>query len=167
MSLWTRILLTALVLMLLPAYAAVAGAQGTGLQISISPITGPGGTNIAVTGTGAQVDLPIQVMLVTSGETGDGALTVVQVDPDVNGGFAANLVVPASTADGRYAVRAEQRSLQGSLLQFYWVSFSVGDVLIPETGGLPGTTLTITAILAALLVLGLLFQGTRLVLHRR
>jgi len=167
MSLWTRILLTMLVLMLLPGYAAVAGAEGTTLQINISPITGPSGTNIAVTGTGAQADLPVQVMLVSDGETGDGAITVVQVDPDTNGGFAANLVVPANAVDGRYAVRAEQRSLQGTLLQFYWVSFSVGDVLIPETGGLPGTTFTLTAILAALLVLGLIFQGTRLVLNNR
>lgn len=167
MSLRLRILLSVLVLMLLPGYAALAGAEGTTLQISISPISGPGGTNIAVTGTGAESNLPVQVMLVTNGETGDGAVTVVQVDPDANGGFAANLVVPAATADGRYAVRAEQRSVQGSLLQYYWVSFTIGDVLIPETGALPSTTLTITAVLAALLVSGLLFQGTRLVLRER
>jgi hypothetical protein len=167
MSLRIRILLSLLVLMLLPTYAALAGAEGTTLQFSISPISGPGGTNIAVTGAGAQTDLPVQIMLVTNGETGDGAVTVVQVDPDANGGFAANLVVPAATADGRYAVRAEQRSLQGSLLQYYWVSFSIGDVLIPETGGIPTTTLTITAVLAALLVSGLLIHGTRLALRQR
>jgi len=167
MSIRMRILLTVLALMLLPAYSAVAGAEGTALQININPISGPQGTNIAVTGTGAQVNLPVQVMLVIDGETGEGAVTVVQVDPDANGGFAANLVVPADLVDGRYALRAEQRTLQGSLLQYYWVTFTVGNVLIPETGGLPGTTMTITAILAALLVSLLLFQGSRLVLRRR
>ena len=163
MSMRLRIVLTLATLLLLPVYSSVAGAEtGTSLRISVSPVSGPQETAIAVTGTGAQVSTPGQVMMASDGDTGAGALTVVQVDPDSSGNFAATIVVPADALDGRYAVRVEQRTAQGSLLQYYWASFSVGNVLIPETGGLQGTYLTVTAVLAALLVALMFFQGTRL-----
>ena len=101
-------------------------------------------------------------MIASDGNTGAGALTAVQVDPDSNSNFAATIVVPADARDGRYSVRVEQRTAQGSLLQYYWASFTVGSVLIPETGGVQGTSLTVTAVLAALVVALMLFQGTRL-----
>ena len=135
---------------------------GTTLRISIGPVSGPQETAIAVTGTGAQVGTPVQVMIASDGNTGAGALTVVQVDPDSSGDFAATIVVPADALDGRRAIRAEQRTAQGSLHQYYWAAFTVGNVLIPETGGLQGTSLTVTAVLAALLVASMLFQGARL-----
>jgi len=158
-----RILLTLATLLLLPAYASVAGAEtGTTLRISVSPVSGPQETANAVTGTGAQMGTPVQVMIASDGNTGAGALTVVQVDPDSSGNFAATIVVPADALDGRRAVRAEQRTAQGSLHQYYWATFTVGNVLIPETGGLQGTSLTVTAVLAALVVALMLFHGTRL-----
>lgn len=163
MSIRLRIVLTLVTLLLLPVYSSVAGAEtGTTLRISVSPVSGPQETAVAVTGTGAQVGTPVQVMIASDGNTGAGALTVVQVDPDSSGNFAATIVVPADALDRRYAVRAEQRTAQGSLHQYYWATFTVGNVLIPETGGLQGTSLTLTAVLAALLVSLMLFQGTRL-----
>ena len=163
MSMRLRILLTLTTLLLLPVYSSVAGAEtGTTLRISVSPVSGPQETAVAVTGTGAQVGTPVQVMIASDGNTGAGALTEVQVDPDSSGNFAATIVVPADALDGRRAVRAEQRTAQGSLHQYYWATFTVGNVLIPETGGLRGTSLTVTAVLAALLVAWMLFQGTRL-----
>ena len=163
MSMRLRILLTLATLLLLPAYSSVAGAEtGTTLRISISPVSGPQETAIAVIGTGAQVGTPVQVMIASDGNTGAGELKVVQVDPDSNGDFAATIVVPADALDRRHAVRAEQRTAQGSLLQYNWTTFTVGNVLIPETGGLQGTSLTVTAVLAALVVALMLFHGTRL-----
>ena len=163
MSIRLRIVLTLVTLLLLPIYSSVAGAEtGTTLRISVSPVSGPQETAVAVTGTGAQVGTPVQVMIASDGNTGAGALTVVQVDPDSSGNFAATIVVPADALDRRYAVRAEQRTAQGSLHQYYWATFTVGNVLIPETGGLQGTSLTVTAVLAALLVASMLFQGARL-----
>ena len=82
MSLQVRILLTVLALLLLPVYSVVAGAEETAIRISISPTSGPVETSIAVTGVGANPDYPVQVMLAANGETGAGAVTVVQVDPD-------------------------------------------------------------------------------------
>ncbi len=163
MSMRLRIVLTLATLLLLPVYSSVAGAEtGTTLRISISPVSGPQETAIAVTGAGAQVGTPVQVMIASDGNTGAGALTVVQVDPDSSGDFTATIVGPADALDGRYSVRVEQRTAQGSLLQYYWASFTVGNVLIPETGGLQGTSLTVTAVLAALLVALMFFHGTRL-----
>ena len=164
MSMRLRILLTLATLLLLPVYSSVAGAEtGTTLRISVSPVSGPQETAIAVIGTGAQVGTPVQVMIASDGNTGAGALTVVQVDPDSSGNFAATVVVPADALDGRHAVRAEQRTAQGALHQYYWATFTVGNVLIPETGGLrQGTSLTVTAVLAALVVALMLFHGTRL-----
>ena len=115
MSLLVRILLTILVLILLPGYAAAVGAQNTTPQTS--PLTGPGQTHMAVTGTGARTGIPVQGTLISDGGTEDGAITMTQVDP--------------------------------------------------EAGGLPSTTMTAIAALAAMLVCGLLLHGTRLVLLRR
>ena len=163
MSMRLRIVLTLATLLLLPAYSSMAGAEtGTTLRISISPVSGPQETAIAVTGTGAQVGTPVRVMIASDGNTGAGALTVVQVDPDSTGNFAATVVVPTDALDGRRAVRAEQRTDQGSLHQYYWATFTVGNGMIPETGGLQGTSLTVTAVLAVLLVALMFFQGTRL-----
>ncbi len=127
MSMRLRLVLTLATLLLLPVYSSVAGAEtGTTLRISVSPVSGPQETAIAVTGTGAQVGTPVQVMIASDGNTGAGALTAVQVDPDSNSNFAATIVVPADARDGRYSVRVEQRTAQGSLLQYYWASFTVG-----------------------------------------
>jgi hypothetical protein len=167
MSLTVRILLTLAVLLLLPAYAATAGAQGVTMQISVTPSSGPPGTDIGVSGVGAQLGVPVQVILTTDGESGAGALAVVQVDPDASGRFAAVIRVPAGAVDGRYAVRAEQRNIQGGLLQYYWANFSVGPLLTGISGGLREVSLTLTAALAAILVGLMAFQGIRLALRRQ
>lgn len=166
MSLAIRVMLTLCVLALLPAYAALASGEVTLLNFSINPGGGPQGTPITVSGRGAQAGLPVQVMLVTDGETGVGVLAAVQAMPDANGNFTATLTVPAEVAAGRYAVRAEQRDGQGSLVQYYWISFNVGPALIPVTGGWPGSSLTLAGVLAALLVGLIAFQGMRLALRR-
>ena len=168
MSLRLRIGLTLVALLLLPVYSAVAGFNASAsLLFTISPAGGEPGTSVTVSGSGAVYGLPVQVMLATNGETGEGALAVVQVDPNVDGTFTASLTVPAGIAYGRYAVRAEQRDLAGSLIQYYWVSFQVGGAYLPPTGGLSGVSLTISAVLAALLVSMLVLQGFRRVFGRR
>jgi hypothetical protein len=166
MSLQVRILLTLAALVLLPVYSAVASGEVGAFQFTINPASGPQSTAITVTGQGALAGLPVQVMLAVNGETGDGALTVVQVDPDAGGNFSAVVVVPANTSDGRYAVRAEQRDIQGTLLRYYWAGFTVGPILNPTTGGLRETSLALAAVLAALLVGMMAFQGMRLALRR-
>ncbi|MGC8877881.1 MAG: hypothetical protein ACP5R2_01490 [Anaerolineae bacterium] len=166
MSLTVRIVLTLAVLALLPAYSALASGEVTALTFTINPAGGPQGTPVTVSGQGAQVGLPVQVMLVTDGETGAGALALVQAMPDTNGNFTATLIVPAEAAAGRYAVRAEQRDAQGALVQYYWISFNVGPALVPVTGGWRGNSLTLAGALAALLVGLIAFQGIRLALRR-
>ncbi len=154
-------------LFLLSVSTALAGGETT-LRISISPINGDPGTDIAVTGTGAKAGIPVKVMIVTNGDTGEGAIAEVTVDPADDGTFSATIVVPDDTADGSYAVRAEQRNEGGGLIHYWWVGFQVGggDVLLPETGTLPGTSITVTVALAALLVAGLIAQGVRRALRR-
>jgi hypothetical protein len=157
------------VLLLFLAFGvAASGEADATLRITISPVNGDPGTEIAVTGEGARSGIPVKVMIVTNGDTGEGFIAEVEVDPAEDGAFSTNIAVPEGTADGSYAVRAEQRSDGGSLIHYWWVGFQVGGsaALLPVTGTLPGTTVTITAALAALLVGGLLFQGTCRIFRR-
>ena len=157
------------ILLLLPASTAWAGG-GTGptLRIAISPISGEPGTEIAVTGEGAKPGTPVQVMIVANGDTGEGEIARVEVLTAENGAFSATIIVPEGTADGNYAVRAEQRNQNGGLIHYWWAGFQVGggNALLPVTGTLPGTSITVTAALGALLVAALAFQGTRRALRR-
>jgi hypothetical protein len=157
------------ILLLLPASMVWAGGgAGPTLRIVISPINGDPGTEIAVTGKGAKPGIPVQVMLVGNGDTGEGEIARVEVVPAEDGAFSATIIVPEGAADGNYAVRAEQRSESGGLLHYWWVGFQVGggNALLPVTGTLPGTSITVTAALGALLVAVLAFQGTRRALRR-
>lgn len=169
MSLRLVSVITLAAVLLLPASTAVAGGETEAtLRISISPINGDPGTDISVTGEGAKAELPVKVMIVTNGDTGEGAIAEVEADPADDGTFSTTINVPEGTADGSYAVRAEQRNEGGGLIHYWWVGFEVGggNALLPVTGTLPGTTFTITAALAALLVVALAFQGTRRALRR-
>ena len=157
------------IVLLLPTSIAFAGGETDAtIRITISPINGDPGTDIAVTGEGAKPGITVQVMIVANGNTGEGEIAKVEVTPAEDGAFSATITVPEGTADGSYAVRAEQRNQGGGLIHYYWVGFQVGggDALLPVTGTLPGTSVTITAALAALLVIVLAVQGTRRVLRR-
>jgi hypothetical protein len=169
MSLRVVIAITVAVVLLLPVSIAFAGGETeTTLRITISPINGDPGTDISVTGEGAKAEMPVKVMIVTNGDTGEGAIAEVEVDPVDDGTFSTTIGVPEGTEDGSYAVRAEQRNEGGGLIHYWWVGFQVGggDALLPVTGTIPGTSITITAALAALLVVALAFQGVRRALRR-
>ena len=157
------------ILLLLPASVAWAGGgKGPTLRIAISPINGDPGAEIAVTGKGAEPGTSVQVVIVANGDTGEGEIARVEVMPAEDSTFSATIIVPEGTADGNYAVRAEQRNQDGGLIHYWWVGFQVGsgNALLPVTGTLPGTSITVTAALGALLVAVLAFQGTRRALRR-
>jgi hypothetical protein len=161
--------MTLVAVLLVPISTAMAGGETEAtLRITISPVTGDPGTDIAVTGEGAKAGIPVKVLIVTNGDTGEGAIADTSVDPAADGKFSATVKVPAGTKDGNYAVRAEQRNQKGGLIHFWWVGFQVGggNALLPVTGTLPGTTITITAVLGALLVVALAVQGVRRALRR-
>jgi hypothetical protein len=153
----------------------VAAGEGDGdvptkLRITISPTQGDPGTKINVTGTGAQPATKVRLMIAPQADSAQGALGLVEVDPAGDGTFSSTLTVPADLEDGIYAVWAEQLSPNGGVIHYYWNSFVVGaggeGPLLPTTGAIPGTPLTITAALAALLVMGLLIQGMRTIALR-
>ncbi len=157
------------VVLLLPTSIAFAGGETDAtIRITISPINGDPGTDIAVTGEGAKPGITVQVLIVANGNTGEGEIAKVEVTPAEDGTFSATITVPEGTPDGSYAVRAEQRNQGGGLIHYYWVGFQVGggDALLPVTGTLPGTSITVTAALAVLLVIVMAVQGTRRVLRR-
>jgi hypothetical protein len=161
-------LMLAMVLLVPTAIAFAGGETDATLRIAISPINGDPGTKIAVTGEGAKPGITTQVMIVANGNTGEGEIARVEVTPAEDGTFSTTITVPEGTSDGSYAVRAEQRNQGGGLIHYYWVGFQVGggDALLPVTGKLPGTSITVTAALAALLVILLAVQGTRRALRR-
>lgn len=133
------------------------------IRVGITPLQGQVGTSISVSGTGANPALDVVVALSPQGDSSAGALATITAKPAADGTFSATLTVPANTADGRYAVRVEQLDSAGKLQQYSWNAFTVGagggDNLLPVTGTVPGTPLTITATLALLLSAGMVLRG--------
>jgi hypothetical protein len=119
------------------AFAAPAGGGETTLRITISPRSGPIGTAITVTGTGAHPDKPVKVSFVVSGEDWGPPLATTDVTPNADGTFEVTITVPEGTADGTYAVRASQTNPStGNLVHYWWNSFVVGEApTMPVSGG--------------------------------
>ncbi len=161
-------LLGAVFLMAGPVYA---GDGSVSLRIVVSPVVGQAGTEINVSGTGAEPSQPVHLSLTERNAAAGSAVVKIQVTPNPDGAFSATLTVPASTADGHYVVNAEQFNAAGNLQQFYWNAFTVGsccsEALLPETGSVPGTPFTVTAALAMLLIVGMAVRGVYAVTVRQ
>jgi hypothetical protein len=148
-----------------PAFAGGgSGDAPVNLRISISPVQGNANTAITVSGTGANPGVPVSVALAPQTDTAANALATTQVNPNPDGTFRATLTVPANTADGQYAVRAQQVDGSGRLLQFYWHLFNVGAgagvSALPSAGGvMEGTASPVVSTLALLLLIGLGVRG--------
>jgi hypothetical protein len=162
MSLRVRIMLTLAALLLLPAYSALAGAgASTNLQFSMNPAGGPPGTTVWVNGSGAVTGVPVHVMLVLSGDARSDTLAAVQADPRGDGSFQASVGVPKDLPNGRYAMRVEQRSTQGGVLQFAWLGFSAGTATVQEAGALRNSASTTVPTALAALLISMLLLGRR------
>jgi hypothetical protein len=168
------ILLVGLVLLMGKPVLAGQGSPDApvSLRISISPLQGNPDTVINVTGSGADASLKVVVTLSPQADSAAGALATVEVTPAADGTFSTSLAVPAGTADGHYAVRAEQFSPRGNVLQYYWNSFIVGsgggDMFLPGAGSVseppaPGLTLA----LALVLIIGLIVQGGYAIIRKK
>lgn len=148
-----------------PAFAGGgSGDAPVNMRISISPVQGNANTAITVSGTGANPSTPVSVALAPQTDSATNALATVQVTPGSDGTFRATLTVPATTADGQYAVRAEQMDGNGRLLQFYWNLFTVGAgagvSALPSAGGvMEGPASPVVSTLAILLLIGLGMRG--------
>ncbi len=133
------------------------------LRISISPVLGDPGTVVTVSGTGANPAFDIVITLAPQADSADGALATTTITPNADGTFESTFTIPKDTTAGHYAIRAEQFTAAGNTIQYYWNGFTVGAVanaaLLPETGAIPGTSLTVTAMLALLLAGGMVLRG--------
>jgi len=164
-----------LMLVLVMGQTVFAGDEGTQtLRITISPVTGAPGTVIDITGTGAVADAAVVLTLSPQPESADGAFVTQKVSPAADGTFSATLIVPDDLAEGHYFIRAEQFSAAGKVLQYYWNGFIVSapvataGALLPETGTvMPGTSLSITVMLALLLLGGMILRGAYALVARR
>jgi hypothetical protein len=172
-SYWITIL--ALGVWLIIAPAALAGpnfGEGAGdftIRITIDKTLVSPGDEIGVTGSGAEADVAVNVLIVPAPTSGANALTAVEVAPDADGTFITTLTVPDTAETGRYAVRAEQPPGGGALVnQYYWVGICVNEctgesfgATLPETGGPSPTRAALSLILSSLLVGTLAVQGVR------
>lgn len=157
------LLLCLVALMAGPVYAGEGDDVPRDIRITISPFSGVGGDTISVSGSGADPSQPVIISLSPRPDTAEGALATVTVTPAADGTFSATLTVPTNIADGRYFVRGEQFTVSGNVMQYYYNTFAVGNVdlgaLLPVTGVVPGTSLSITALLALLLGLAMVARG--------
>lgn len=166
MSLTFRILLTLVLLLLLPTFASVAGARDTNFQIAVNRFPDSSQPTLSVTGVGARADRPVDIQLVTFAEGPAPATPRVRVDPDGNGEFVAALSLPAYVVDGNHALRIEQHSADGRLLQSTHLALSADVEVGTPNGAESAPPAVIWAALLALLLPGALFQGGRLAMHR-
>lgn len=123
----------------------------------------PGGS-VTVSGSGAEATLNVFVTLSPQAGTATGALVTEEVVPAADGTFSAVLVIPASTLDGIYAIRAEQFAPNGRPLQYYWNAFTVGaggsGPLLPTAGASPLPVFNpVILALTLLLAISLLSSG--------
>ena len=161
-----RIIFSGVLLMIVLVMGQVVYAgDGTAntLRITISPVLGEPGTVVDVQGTGANPDFDVVLTLAPQADSADDAFATVTVTPAADGTFSASFTIPDGVTDGRYFLRAEQFSATGNVLQYYWNGFTVGamaeSALLPETGAIPGTPFTVTAMLALLLTVGMVLRG--------
>lgn len=164
------LLLCLVALMAGPVYAGEGDDVPRDLRITISPFSGVGGDTISVSGSGADPSQPVILTLSPRPDTAEGALATVTFTPAADGTFRTSLTVPADIADGRYFVRGEQFTASGNVMHYYYNTFAVGNVdlgtLLPVTGVVPGTSLSVTAMLALLLALTMVARGVYAVVTR-
>lgn len=158
-------------LMTNPVFAGEGDDLPRDIRITINPFSGNAGTTITVSGSGADPGQPVIVTLSLRPNTAEGALASTTVSAVKDGTFSATLSVPANIADGRYYVRGEQFTANGNVMQYYYNTFIVGAptevAMLPVTGTVPGTSLTITATLALLLILSMTARGVYALGKRR
>jgi len=169
-----RMLLSGFLLMVVLVMGqTVYAGEGTArtLRITISPVLGDPGTEVDIQGTGANPDFDVVIALAPQADSAEGAFATVTVTPAADGTFSTSFTIPENMTDGRYFLRAEQISDTGSVLQYYWNGFTVGaapaGALLPETGAIPGTPFTVTAMLALLLLTGMVLRGVYAVANVR
>jgi len=145
------------------------GANDFTIRITIDKTLVSPGDAISVTGSGAEADITVNVLIVPDPTSGANALTAVEVTPDADGNFSVTVTVPDTAETGRYAVRAEQPPGNGALVnQYYWVGICVNECtgeslssMLPETGGVSSAGTALSLALSGLLVGTLAVQGMR------
>lgn len=146
----------------------VAAGQGSpdapvSLRISTSTLRGNPGDSVTVSGSGAVPGRTVFVSLSPQADSAAGAFVTTEVSPAANGTFSVGLTIPSNVPDGVYAVRAEQFSPTGAVLQYYWNAFTVGaggtgGPLLPVSGGEINSGLARVHIILGLVVLGMMLS---------
>jgi hypothetical protein len=164
---WITLLLLGVWLAIAPIALAGEGPDDFTINIVLDKtLVGPGDV-ISVSGSGAEVGVYVNVLIVPDPSSGANALAAVEVWPDAGGNFSAAVTLPDTAQTGRYAVRAEQPPGNGALVnQYYWVGICVNEcigetlgAMLPETGGPLAAGVSIPVILSGLLVSALVIQG--------
>jgi hypothetical protein len=163
------LLLASLWFAVAPVALAGEGQDDFTIRIAIDKTMVSPGDAISVTGSGATADVTVNVLIVPDPTSGANDLTSVEVTPNTDGSFSASVTVPDATETGRYAVRAEQPTGNGALVdQYYWVGICVNEctgesfgAMRPDTGGSFATGTVASLILSTLLVGALTIQGVR------
>ncbi len=164
---WITLLLLGVWLTIAPIALAGEGPDDFTINIVLNKtLVGPGDV-ISVTGSGADVGVYVNVLIVSDPSSGANALTAVEVWPDAGGNFSAAVTLPDTAETGRYAVRAEQPPGNGALVnQYYWVGICVNECtgetlgsMLPETGGPLAAGASVSVILSGLLVSALAIRG--------
>ncbi|MGA8303723.1 MAG: hypothetical protein WA691_04195 [Thermoplasmata archaeon] len=120
--------------------------QVTALTIVVSPLQGPVGSSVTVTGSGFTVSSPAKVsfssVVLTPKSSGDCVVSGTTITTDPSGGFACTFTVPTSTP-GAHDINATDLATSNSTAPS---TFTVTTLLIGTTPsqGPVGSTFTVT-----------------------
>jgi len=120
MSLRVMVALTLAAILLLPVSAVWAGGETT-LRITISPSAATRASASPLPGQGATAGIPVKVMLVADGDTGEGSIADVECKPGRRRHIFGN---PHRTQGRRgWKLRGPRRATHknGGLIHFWWV----------------------------------------------
>ena len=134
------LILATILLMVQPVSAGQGSPDApVGLRITTSALRGNPGDSVTISGSGAVLGRTVFVTLSPQADSAAGAFITEEVTPAANGTFSLVLTIPTDVPDGIYAIRAEQFSSEGVVLQYYWNAFTVGvgakGPLLPVNGG--------------------------------
>jgi hypothetical protein len=167
------LLLLAVTLLAVQPVAAGQGSPAAPVSLRLTTNTSQGdpGDSVTISGSGA---VPGQIVFVTLSPQADsaaGALITEQAMPDANGTFSLALTIPATVPDGIYAIRAEQFTSTGLVLQYYWNAFTVGagagGPLLPNSGAVINHASSNGTIILGLVILLLMLSRGAHAAHNR
>lgn len=130
--------LSLLAILTLLSSVAIAGFDQVyaARSITLSPTSGPPGTNVTVTGSGFSANASVSIIF-------DAATVLAEVPANSNGAFSTTVTIPSNASVGSHTIKASDGSAEIPTTTFN-VTSPEATITLSPTGGTRGTTVTVS-----------------------